>query len=143
MQNFLTNLVNRVYGRASGASMKPLTLFKTPRGPLPTNIHHPARGAVHARVGHGPAWGSLQPGVCHCSTRRPHYPAFQHSARRLLSLQWTAWRLVPPKLCASLSVTVWCAWVSMDQRIGCQPFRDVLIVGRRTTLVGTVGRNQG
>lgn len=31
----------------------------------------------------------------------------------------------------------------MDQRIGCKPFRDVLVVGRRPTLVRTVGGEPG
>lgn len=134
----MTNLVNRVNGRATRASMKPLALFKTSGGPLPPNVHHPARGAVHSRVCHGPARGAIEPGVGHGPARRPHDPTLQHPAGRLLPLQGTAGGLVPSKLCASLSVAVRCAGIAVNQGIACQPFGDVLIVGRRPALVRAV-----
>lgn len=135
----VANLV-RIDGRAPGSGVEPLTLFEAPGGPFSAYVHHPSGRAFHARVCHGPAGGSLQPGISHGASRGPHHPTLQHSAGGLLSLQGTAGGLVPPEFCAGLSEAVGCAGVSVDQRIGCEPFRNVFIVGRRSAFVGAVGK---
>lgn len=130
-------------GRAAGPGVEPLALFEASGGPFSAYVHHASGRALHARVRHGPAGGSLQPGVGQGASRGPHHAALQHSAGGLLSLQGTAGGLVPPEFCAGLSEAVRRAGVSVDQRVGRQPFRNVFVVGRRSAFVGAVGKERG
>lgn len=97
------------------------------RGP-----HSPHRQPAPAAVLEQPSRGALPPRA-------------EHPAWGLLPFQGAARGLVPAQLCPPLAIAVGCAWLSWvagafgGRRAGGHTLGDVLVVGRRASLVRAAG----